>query len=56
MTSDLDKLKRRVGDGTSQGGVASTDGTSSEELTHLQAQNAALQKSLQGLLKLVFQV
>ena len=45
MTSDLEKLKRR---GVSGGGVSMTDGPPSEELTHLQAQNAALQKSLQG--------
>ena len=45
LTSELDKLKRRVASGSSEGGAASAGG---EELTHLKAQNAALQKSLQG--------
>ena len=45
LTSELDKLKRRVASGSSSGGVSSAGG---EELTHLKAQNAALQKSLQG--------
>ena len=45
LTSEFDKLKKRVASGSSSGGVASAGG---EELTHLKAQNAALQKSLQG--------
>ena len=50
LTSDLDKLRRRVVDGTVEGGVSAVGGGSSEELTRLQAQNVALQKSLQGTL------
>lgn len=48
LTSDLDSMKRRLANGTLEGGVSSTNGGNSEELTHLKAQNAALQKSLQG--------